>query len=64
MNFWNMTIEYVLRWRVASVGVYSTGRGSPYMRKYFRCREYTNEQRSFETAVVKKAGLWLMKIFL
>ena len=27
----NMTIAYALRWGVALVGVFSTGRGSPYM---------------------------------
>ena len=60
----NMTIACALRWGVASVGRFSTRRGSPYMGKHFRCREYTGGRRSFEATIVKKAGLWLMKIFL
>ena len=63
MNLWNMTIACALRWGVASVGVYSTGCGSPYMVKHFRCREYTGGRRSFEAAILRKAGLWLIKIF-
>ena len=59
----NLTIAHALRWGVASVGVYSTGHGSPFMGKPFRCREYTGGRRSFEAVVVKKAGLWLCKHF-
>ena len=40
VNLWNMTIAYALRWGVASVRVYSSGRDSPYIGKHFRCREY------------------------
>ena len=32
----NVTIAYALRWGVASVGIFSTRRGSPFMRKIFQ----------------------------
>ena len=60
MNLWNMTIACALRWGVASIGIFSTGRDSPYMGTYFRCRKYTSRRRSCEAAIVKKAGLWLL----
>ena len=59
MNVWNMTIACALRWGVALVGVSSTGRGSPFMGKIFRCKVYTGGRRSFEVAIVKKANMWL-----
>ena len=31
MNVWNMTIACALSWVVSLVGVFSTGRGLPYM---------------------------------
>ena len=61
---WNMTIAYALRWRVASGRSFSTGRGSPYKGKYFRCGTDTGGQRSFEVAIVKKADMWLLITFL
>ena len=61
---WNMTIACALRWGVASVGSFSTGRGSPYKGKYFRCGTDTGEQSSFEAAIVKKADMWLLITFL
>ena len=44
---------------LASEGVYSTEHGSPFMGKYFRCREDTDGQRSFKAEIVKKVGLLL-----
>ena len=38
--------------------IFPTGRGSPFMGKHFRCKMYTNERRSFEVAIVKKAKMW------
>ena len=64
VNLWNMTIACALRWGVAFVGVYCTGRSSPNMGKHFRCKEYTGGRRSFEATIMKKTILWLMKIFL
>ena len=61
---WNMTIACALRWGVAYVGSFSTGRGSPYKRKYFRCGTDTGGRRSFEAAIVKKADMWLLITFL
>ena len=60
---WNMTITCALRWGVASVGSFSTRRGSPYTGKYFRCETNTGERRSFEVAIVKKADMWLLITF-
>ena len=59
-----MNIACALRWEVASVRIFSIGRGSPYMGKYFKCRKYTGGRRSYEAVIVKKAGLWLIKFFL
>ena len=56
-----MIIACALRWGVASVRVYSTRRDSLFMGKHFRFREYIGGRRSFETAIVTKAGLWLYK---
>ena len=33
------------------------------MGKYFKCMKYTGGRRSYEAAIVKKAGLWLVKSF-
>ena len=52
-----------LRWRVASVRVYSIGRGSPFMGKTFQVQEGHRWTRSFEGTVVKKVGLWLCNRF-
>ena len=57
---WNMTIACALRWGVISVGSFSTGGGSPYKGKYFRCGTDTGEQRSFEATIVKKADMWIL----
>ena len=38
VKLWNMTIACALRRGVAFVGVYSTGRGSPYMGKISSAR--------------------------
>ena len=67
-SVWNDCCECVniacaLRCEVASVGIFSIGRGSPDMRKYFRFRKYTSGRCSCETAIVKKVGLWLVKSF-
>ena len=35
-ELWNRIITCALRWRVALVGSYSTGRGSPFMGKTFQ----------------------------
>ena len=59
-----MTIARALRWGVASVGRFSTGHGSPYKGKYFRCEIDTDERCSFEAAIVKKADMWLLITFL
>ena len=59
-----MTIACALRWGVASVGRFSTKRGSPYKGKYFKCGTDTGERRSFEAAIVKKAYMWLLITFL
>ena len=59
-----MTIAYALRWGVAYVGRFSTGRGSPYKGKYFKCGTDTGEPRSFEAAIVKKVDMWLLITFL
>ena len=64
-SVWNDCYEFVniacaLRWGVASVGIFSTGRGSPYMGKYFRCKKYIGGRRSCKTTIVKKAGFWLV----
>ena len=61
---WNMTIAYELRWGVASIENFSTGRGSHYKGKYFRCRTDTDGRRSFEATIVKKADMWLLITFL
>ena len=55
VNLWNMIIASAVRWGVASVGVYFTRRGSPYMGKHFRCRENTGGRLSFEASIVRKA---------
>ena len=52
---WNMTIACTLRWRVASGGSFSTGRGSPYKGKYFRCKTDTSRRHSFEAAIVARS---------
>ena len=59
-----MNIACALRWEVAFVRIFSTGHGSPYMGKYFKCRKYTGGLRSYKAPIVKKAGLWLVKFFL
>ena len=59
-----MTIACALRWGVASVRRFSTGRGSSYKGKYFRCGTDTDERLSFEAAIVKKAYMRLLIIFL
>ena len=61
---WNMTIACALRWGVAFIGSFSTGRGSPYKGKYFRYGTNTNERRSFDVVIVKKADMWLLITFL
>ena len=61
---WNMTIACALRRGVASVGNFSIGRGSPYKGKNFRCKTNTSGRQSFETAIVKKAEMWLLITFL
>ena len=58
-----MTIACALRWGVASVRRFSTGRGSPYKGKYFRCRTDTDERLSSEASIVKKANMWLLIFF-
>ena len=65
---WNDCCECVniacaLKWKVASVGIFSIGCGSLYMGKYFMCRKYTGGRRSCKAAIVKKARLWLVKSF-
>ena len=59
-----MTIAYALRWRVASVGSFSTERVSSYKGKHFRCGIDTGGRRSFETAFVKKAYICILITFL
>ena len=59
-----MTIGCALRWGVASVGSFSTRRGSPYKGKYFKCGTNTGGRRSFEAAIVKKVDMWLLITFL
>ena len=59
-----MTIACALRWGVASVGCFSTKRGSPYKGKYFKCGTDIDERRSFEAAIVKKSYMWLLITFL
>ena len=59
----SVSIACALRWGVASVGVTSTGCGSPYMGKYFRCETNTGGRRSFETVIMKKANMWLLITF-
>ena len=61
---WNMTIACAVRWGVTSIGSFSTGHGSPYKGKYFRYGTDTGGRRSFEVAIVKKAGMWLLITFL
>ena len=61
---WNMTIAYALRWGVASIGSFSTGCGSTYKGKYFKCRIDIDERHSFEATIVKKADMWLLMTFL
>ena len=56
-----VNIACALRWGVAFVGVYSTGHGSPFMGKHFRCKEYNGGRCSFEATIIKKSGLWLYK---
>ena len=53
----SVSIACALRWGVASVGVISTGRGSPYMGKYFRCGTDIGGRCSFEAVIVKKADM-------
>ena len=60
---WNMIIACTLRWRIASVGSFSTGRGSPYKGKYFRYGTDTGGRRSFKATIVK-ADMWLLITFL
>ena len=67
-SVWNDCCECVniacaLRWGVASVGIFSTRLGSPYMGKYFGCKKYTSGWCSCEAAIVKKVRLWLVKSF-
>ena len=64
MSLWNMTIACALRWGVAFVGKFSTGRGSPYKGKHFRYRRYTIGRRSFEATIVKKVDMLLLITFL
>ena len=59
-----MTIAYALRWRVTSIGSFSIERVSSYKGKHFRCGIDTGGRCSFETAVVKKADMWLLITFL
>ena len=59
-----MNIVCALRCEVAYIGIFSIGRGLPYMGKYFRCRKYTGGWRSYEVIIVNKDGLWLVKIIL
>ena len=54
---WNMTIACALRWGVASVGSFSTRRGSPYKGKNFKGETDTSEQLSFEAEIVKKVNM-------
>ena len=56
-----MTIACALKWRVVSIGVYSTGCGSPFIGKHFRRKEHTGGRCSLEATIVKKTGLWLYK---
>ena len=56
----NMTIACALRWGVASVGIFSTGHGSPFMGKHFKCKVYTGRQLSFEAERLKKVDIWLV----
>ena len=52
-----VNIAYAFRWKVAYVGIFSIGRDSPYMGKYFKCIKYTGGLCSCEAAIVKKAEL-------
>ena len=68
-SIWNDCCECVniacaLRWGVASIGIFSTGSGSPYMGKHFKCRRYTDERCSFKAAQMKKADLWFLEFIL
>ena len=56
-----VNIACALRWEVASVGIFSIGRSSPYMGKYFGCGKYIDGRRSCEATIVKKVELWLVK---
>ena len=60
----SVSIACALRWGVASVGVISNGRGSPYIGKYFRCETDISGQRSFKAVIVKKVDMWLLITFL
>ena len=44
----SVSIACALKWGVASIGVISIGRGSPYMGKYFRRGTDTGGRLSFE----------------
>ena len=61
---WNMTIACALRGGVSFVRSFSTGRGSSYKGKYFRCRIDIGGRRSFKAAIVKKSKMWLLITFL
>ena len=52
-----MTIAGALRWGVASVGIFSTGHGSPFIGKHFRCKVYTGGRLSFGAERLKKADI-------
>ena len=59
-----MTIVCALRWGVASVGRFSTGRGSPYKGKYFRCGIDTGERRSFKVACEESRHVTFNNLFV
>ena len=52
----SVNIACVLRYGVASVGIFSIGHGSPYRGKDFGCRKYTGGQSSCEVTIAKKVG--------
>ena len=60
----SVSIACALRWKVDSIGVISTRRGSLYMEKYFRYKTDMGGRRSFEAVIVKKADMWLLITFL
>ena len=63
-NCVNMALHVHSGWEVALIGVYPIGHCSLRCGTSFRYRECAGGRRSLEAAVMKKAELWLVIIFL